>query len=459
MKLPTVTLKDHKKTTEVTLHQLAVYQAFRVLEAYDHNQKPYFLIFHKDRYLNYVTASRRPDHSFVQKAFQSGTTFSSLHPITKMILTSTSYKKQSFNDLFQKLQHKYPLDETALIATYFYPFIKKEKLSHFIQKLFYQERRDGKWLSCFRILQILRKFDPSHPLLSSSSQDLQFSRYEERYKKGDPELLSKDPIYSENQLHTATDSSPDYDALLELYQKQNRLFDMYVLQIAYTTSTQNEEIYCKLIETPMFNNSENKLEFLKDFDERGFQHPRFQQDYLNQLIKHESVPEILSFIPAHSISLSPEQADLLLFILERTTSLLHTEKWQPFLEEVYSSTPSKAEEFLHLAVCQLLSSHDPDFVVKWMKGFKNLPPTSPTRKKLEQMQRLAEDPNHQRELGLLYYEYKQPEKAIECMSWEVELYVDDPKPVQWLAKLYQETGRKEEHDAYQKLYVEMMKRA
>ena len=73
------------------------------------------------------------------------------------------------------------------------------------------------------------------------------------------------------------------------------------------------------------------------------------------------------------------------------------------------------------------------------------------------MQTISDELDDMQTLGELYYEFRQMDKAIECFDWEMELKPADPKPLQWLAKIYREKGMNQESDIYRQLCVNLQK--
>ena len=462
MSLPTVTLKDKQQASSVTVDRMTIYQQCHIIEARDDENHRYYLFFHKNHYLNYVSASKRPNSSFVSLAFKRGITFSGSHPLTQSVLSS-SYKKQNFNTLFENLGQRWGHEETALIATYFHPFIKKSKLAHFIQTLFYKERRSGKMLSCYRILQLLEDFAPNHPLIDAFSGDLQFAQYEQRYKHDDEQLLLQDPIRVEKTLFHNRENNNSYRSLQSMYEKQSRSIEQTALNIDQVARTQSTADYEALLPLLSEYSDEDRLAFLADLYERGLTTPFFLHDYWDALITNHHPERALSLMSKHEIRLTPHQSQTLIDLVKQQPLLsasLSPKSWEVLTYVMLQSDqPAHAQEIVQQAISDLLNEYDPSYIVQWARPFESFPDLKPIIEKLKEMETLSEDPNHQRRLGELYYEFRQSKRAIECMSWDMELYEKDPQPVQWLAKLYQEEGMQEEHKAYQQLYITMMKQA
>lgn len=454
MARPTVTLRNKQKVCDVTIQRMAIYQQCQVVEATNEDNKHFYLFFHKEHYLNFVSASKLPDRSFANKAMTEGMTFDGTHPLVTSLLNGSAYKKQDFNSLFTQLKQRWGHVETALIATYFTPFIKKQKLANFIQSLFYEERRSGKMFSCYRIYTVLEEFAPMHPLLDAFSGDLKFVEFEKRYKQQDQSTLDQDPIYTENAHFAKKHTESSFRELQSLYENQSRHVGQKAITIDYLTHSQSKEDYTNLIE----QNPSFKCEsFFSDLYEKGLITQPFLDDYLESLLQEQRLEQVISLTQRQEIALTPERTHLLLQMAKQNTEeTLSPETWKDLIHFLTKSDLSHTKEALQLAIGSILTDHDLSYVTAWVEPFEGEPQAQGILEKVKEMNTLSEDPSQQRRLGELYYEFHQPNLAIECMSWDMELDAQDPKPVQWLAKLYDEVGNKEEHDAYQQLYVTMM---
>ncbi|WP_101842868.1 hypothetical protein [Halobacillus sp. Marseille-P3879] len=459
----TITIKDKNQTDQLQIKRMTVYKQSRIIEAVDQHDLKHYVFFHMDQYLNYVIS--KPDHSYpyINTAFNNGTTFTAPHPLIDAQLSTTPYKKKSFNDLFAKLPQQRSLQETALIATYFNGFIMKDKLVHLIKKLYYQNRRDGKLFSCYRILHILQDFAPNHSVTHSFVRDLQFTKYAALYKDNDASVLNRDSLYVEKQAFAALPESDSFQTLDQLYTQQDRWIDRTALHIRLAEQHQNEENYTILKSLIDEYFPESPLEFMKELENRGVSSKPFLQDSLQLYLDNSQLERALQLICQHDIELSPEQSEQMIRVVKQkdfAAESLTPEGLQKLLLTVCGSVDEEqTDTILYEAFSTMLATQSPEEVKVWASPLKEIKGAEPLLEKVNEMNKLLEDPNHQQRLGELYHFFHQPQKAIECMSWEMELNNEDPGPVQWLSKLYHEVGMIEEHKAYQKLYAHMVKRA
>ncbi|KHE71930.1 hypothetical protein, partial [Halobacillus sp. BBL2006] len=437
MPLPTITVKDQQQVQPLHVKQMTIYKQCKIIEARDESDQSYYIYFHNEQYLNYVRPKKVTKRSHVTHAMQKGITLPAPHPLIESILSSHPLvKKHDFNDLFKKLQKQYNLQETALIATYFESFIKKEKVAHFIQTLFYKERRDGKWLSCYRIYHLLKDFSPNHPLVDAFSGNLDFTRYDSRYKQNDEKLLAKDPIYVEKNLYPYKYQGATFQQLTSLYKKQSRWIDMIAIHITRLTITNTAEDYKALLTLVNEHfNEQSRLEILEDLYKRELDIEPLIQDLLQSYVKTERLEDALSLIGHHQINLDSSLTKALLQIDKKKEAEIESispEGWRTFTLALLETEDSQAPDILHEATTSLLNDYDIAYLSEWVRPLRNFSQVKAIIENIDEMNRIAEDPNQQRRLGELYYFFHQPEKAIECMSWDMELYVEDPQPVQWL---------------------------
>ncbi len=121
--------------------------------------------------------------------------------------------------------------------------------------------------------------------------------------------------------------------------------------------------------------------------------------------------------------------------------------------------PEKEDTFLHHYVQVLLQQQELPFVYKGIQPLKEICKGKSVFDKLEKMLQASEELEEMQRLGEWFFEFKQYEKAIECFSWEMELQPQNPKPLQWLAKVYLEMGMQEESNMYRKLSKDLQKLA
>lgn len=117
--------------------------------------------------------------------------------------------------------------------------------------------------------------------------------------------------------------------------------------------------------------------------------------------------------------------------------------------------PVQAEQRISQLAVSLLKEHDLKTVQEKLLPIQALLPNSTVIRKINEMVELVEDPDRMMELGDLYSEFKQFDKAIDCFFWEMELQPQDPSPVRKISKMYQNKGLLSEAATYQKIYTQL----
>ncbi|WP_430790626.1 hypothetical protein VBD025_06965 [Virgibacillus flavescens] len=460
---PTIIVRDKQESNQLEIKRMGVYKQSKVIEATDEQDQTYYLFFYKEQFLNYLIPEKTPTRSHVVDCFTKGITLDPPHPlIVSIVSPHPHFKKHEDADLFKKIQKQYSPQEAALIAKYFESFIKKDKIADFIETLFYKERRDGKLLSCYRILTLLKEIAPNHTVVTTFSGDMAFTKYADLYKNSDIKTLARDEIFVERKLYSSKHNEQPFQKLLAIYLEQNRWVDAITIYIDQVVHTQKVEDYQSLLS--MVNDhfdGEERFYFLKDLYTRGLHIKQLHSDLLNASIENDKLEGILTLLNEQDLTLEPLQSQKLLDMVKQhgiASDSISPEGLQKLILTLSKSEDPQVEDTLNQTISLLMDNHNLTYIQEWAKPLRN-EITEPTFAKIDEMVQITDDPNQQQRLGELYHEFHQPRLAIDCMSWDMELRENDPKPVQWLAKLYDELGMNDEHKAYQQLYIDMVKRS
>ncbi|KGP74129.1 hypothetical protein [Pontibacillus yanchengensis] len=462
MSTTTISVKDQKHTYTFNLERMTIYKQSKIIEARDAEAQLFYLFFYKDSYINTVKAKELKPNSHAANAFEHGVTFQAPHPLIDATLAASGpYKKHRFNDLFPKLQKQHTLQETTLIATFFESFIKKEQLMKFIKTLYNEDRRSGKMYACYRIYRVAQAFAPTHSWVKSLAGELDFKKYAPLYEKLDASLFEKDPIYVEQFLYENRDTPERFNQLSTFLQQQGRWIDDIALSIDRFNKQQTNELYEAIHEKIKVHfESDELIRLLEDLYERAPNLEPLQQDILDTYLKQDQPERALKLIATHHIELHPSQVktfDHIVDHIDLESSSVSIEELNTVIGSLFTSIPKQAETLLQKALRMLMKEHSISYIQQWLNPLRDVPEAQQTIAKVDQIQELEDDPNKQLQLGELYYEFNQLNQAIECFSWEMELNEQNPKPVQWLSKLYNELGMNHEAKAYQQLYVDMVK--
>lgn len=450
-------ISDQNKTTELQIEQMAIYLQSKIIEAFDKDNQVYYLFFYKEKYLTYVKPTKLKRRSHIAQAFTKGLVVPDSHPLILSLLSSMqTYKKRTFKQLIKKAETENTPHEAALIATFFESFISKKTIFAYIQSIFYEFRRNGQMFSSYKIIRILLDFCPRHSWVRGLSSDINFIKYGKLYDQLSDTLFEKDPIYMEKALFFQKHNEHRFQQLDSLLRKQSRWMDLIALYIQNI----NQDTYPSLIH--LLEGQFTKNEVIIVLEHLSSDLLDVHQDLLMHYLLHKEPEKVITLIIRHNLTLSPSQTHTFEKILEEVDidpEQFPTDKIISFIVPLFQIKPEKAEKLLLKSIILQLQEHDIETIINWLTPLKGTLLALPILKKLDAIQKLTNDPDQQFLLGQLYYQFKQYEQAIECFSWEMELKSVDPKPVQWLSKIYNEIGMEDEHKAYRQLYIDMEKRA
>ncbi|WP_141430653.1 hypothetical protein [Bacillus sp. 03113] len=457
-------LIDNKHKKQLKINRMAVYLQGKIVEVIDDTQQIYYLFFYKNHYLTGVKAAKWKKQSVIDQAFSKGIVFHENHPLTTSLLSSyLSFKISPFHHLMNNLKKQYTPQEIALIATYFESFIPDSDLFTQIQSIFYQYRRNGQMLASYRILQILKDFIPGKQWAIEIANKLEFTSSRQLYTAMTKELMVKDAIYAEKMLALHKDIEENFLKLHTLLINENRWIDLISLYIEKFISTPTKAYFDSLMKILEMNLNEDQIiNVLESLLEKQFHLQEWNTLLIDKYLNTNNLEKALKLLTSQQIRLSPHQANQFEIMLEQLNiedQAVNIEKLNTILPSLYKSNLLQVEKFLQKCVKALFKNHDLHYVQSWLEPFNRTHPNLPLLKKINKMSEISGDPDQQYLLGELYYQFGLLESAIDCFSWEMELNEANPKPIQWLAKIYREMGKELEAKAYQLHYLSIQKQA
>ncbi|GIN37325.1 hypothetical protein [Heyndrickxia oleronia] len=460
MSQQTIQISKKNQIIELRITQMAIYLQSKIIEAMDNEKHVYYLFFYKNHYITYVKPSKLKRKSFISEALTKGLILPPNHPLVFSSITlEHPFKKYSFQQLIKKAENLFTPQEVAFLTTFFESFISKKTIFSYIQTIFYDYRRNGKMFSSYRILRILMDFCPNESWVKGIASDLNFIKYSKLYDQLADVLIDKDPLYMENRLFQLKENKQEYQRLEQLLKHQSRWMDL----IGFYLQTINVENYPSLFQFIQIHlPKEDVISVLEDLIQKEQHIPELINDLLDLYIENKDAEKLIQLLIRSKLSLTTSQAQAFEEILNEVNlnpRYFQSEQIDSILAPLFHINPEKAKIFLHQFITLLLKEQNLDSIIEYLEPLKGCIPAIPILKKIEQMQKLSNDPDQQLLLGQLFYEFGQYDQAIDCFSWEMELKAYDPKPVKWLAKLYNEIGMNQEHQAYTQLYIDMQKRA
>ncbi|MRH44633.1 hypothetical protein GH741_18460 [Aquibacillus halophilus] len=451
----------NKKNIDLKPNKLAIYKQSKIIEAIDSDQKHYYLLFYKDKFLNGVQDDSIKIDSHIHRSFSQGIVFDGDHPITnELIRFNQPFSFTRFNQLYKKVEQHYSLIETVMIFTFFNSFIQESEIKRMLNKVYYQYRRNGQMLGAYQSLKIFQQFDGNYPFVTDMLNNMQFQKYEIMYQDLD-QLITKDPIYVELLSYNYLDQVEYLQILVNLYQKQSRWMDELAIRIHLLVKEFAEKNFDRINEIIQQQfDSYNQTVILNEIVNKNETNPKFKQLLLDNLIQLEQHNDIVKYILTTDVQPQPNQISAILLNFQQADTEIFTplfDRLNTRLIELFKHDHRALELTTIRCISSFFGEYDLNQIHKWFKPFHDADIHLPIENKLTKMQSLEEDPDQQFALGEIYLEFQQFEKSADCFKWEMELRPNDPRPVQFLSRIYKELGNKDEANAYQQLLIQMQK--
>lgn len=444
----------NKKKIRLTAAQLVFYKQSKVLEATDENSNYYYLVFYKNNFINGAKRNQIKINSHVHHAFKNGIYFRGEHPITTtLIKNQKSFHLITFNQLYKNIQKHYSNLETALIFSYFDSFTKLDSIHKLFKQTFYEHRRNGQHFAAYQLLKCYGQAYPNNKFSYDMLHNLQYQAYKPIYQDM-TKLYEKDPIYFESSFPNFKDDQRLLELLLQMYREQNRLLDELAVRselLQVHNSEENISATLHLLENFSLDDQLLCLRELKQL-------PIIQEKRMQLLLTTEKTNDFADFLFNTDFQPTPEQLDIIITLLEQADSDVlssYMDLSKTRLLTLCRSDARLLERLVTPFVTAFLNYYSLDDILDWLEAFRNAKFHLPIERKLIKMQAMTEDPDQQFALGELYVHFQQLEKSIDCFKWEMEMHPNNPKPVSYLSKIYDQLGQQEEATAYQQLLVQM----
>lgn len=457
------TVLNHHKTCPLDIKRMAMYHMFQLIEAFDSKKQIFYLMYYKNRFLAAIKPSQFHKHTQLYKAFQYGIVFHAPHPFIDTLIQpnrTSSIPIQSFQLLQKQWQRQYSPLEIAHILPLFDSVFEKKTILKLIRDIFYEYRRNGKYFLAYQVISLLKQYAPEYPWAEKISYDLAFQRYDRIYQDDDA-LWEKDPLTAERIFFER--SAYDEAAFTKLQAKlfeQGRWMDAAALSIRYILNSRTpEQKFDSLRMTLSSHLSEQETALVwRQLHQQGATFPALEYHLFDLLLKLNWFEQAVNFLLLQHSPITEFQLQQFAAIMADPSTRMD----QIQLEKINTLPVTRQnagimEKAIRFTIPLLLKNHNLEYVKKWLQPFEKQQISLPSAAKINRMLEIQDDPDQQFLLGELYFEFQQFEKAIDCFSWEMELHPNDPKPVQWLAKIYSHLGMAEEAKAYQYMYATMKK--
>ncbi|GAB3062482.1 tetratricopeptide repeat protein [Virgibacillus ainsalahensis] len=448
-----------KKKHTLTAQKLVIYKQSKIIEATDENTEHYYLFFYKDNFLNGIKTDQIQIGSHVHRACKHGIHFNGSHPLTgQLIRQQKALPFLPFDQFFKHVQNTYTHIESALITTYVDSFTSPDTIHKLLKEMFYHYQRNGQSFKAYQVLKIHIDYDSGNSFALDMINNLQFQRYESVYETIE-KMAEKDPIQFESVCFEHLDDDAFPALLLSLYKDEHRSIDELAVRISLLNHYFTEKNFEAIQKMNEGFSEEEQLVLLQELNQTR-NSPVVTEKLISRLLATGNPNEITEFIMTTNIQPKEEQLTSIITSFEQADCSLLSSFFKTSnqrLLKLGNHHPHTMERLIRPFVSTFLQDYDLDDIIDWLTPFRNENYHLPIEQKLKKMQTLSEDPDRQFDLGELYVYFHQFEKSIDCFKWDMELYPEDPKPVNYLSKVYQEIGNAEEASVYRELLMQMQR--
>ncbi|MFJ7744461.1 tetratricopeptide repeat protein [Peribacillus sp. NPDC097295] len=456
-----MSIKEKKKLSKGKVLQAVVFSRCTMIEVESSLNENYYLIYYKNTLVYGEKVDKVIKNSFIDKIRKMGMVFHSDHPFLSAIIPSETATIPNKNKLFSQLQNQYSLQEVAYIATTLDSFFTKKQLTNVIYKIFYHYRRNGNYMQAFQIIKILNNFDPDLNSAREIKNSLEFYSYMEFYKSSALSAIhQKDPLYVEWYCFKNRFQPDEGKMLVDLLKQQDSCLDIVILwmeKIQNGSNVTSVETYTNM--ALPFTSMENWIVTLDYLHINPFQALPQTKTMIDNMLLEERY-ETAALYLLNFLNALPETYEEILHTLwghlDTTFIADHLDTFLVVIQQlVLKEGEEQSEQRLLQLIGKLLETYDLKEVHDKLLPIQPSAPHSPVFQKINRMLTLLDDPDQMMELGQYYAEFKRYDDAIECFSWEMELYPDDPTPVSQLSKMYQNKGMVKEAFAYHQIYASL----
>lgn len=454
-----ISIKDKKKLLKGSVTRAAIFAGSKVIDVKTEDNETCYFIFYKDALIYGEKLDKVETGTFIHQAFNEGIILESHHPLLKMIIPKSPLTFPNKNKLFSQLQKQFPLQEVAYITTTLDAFFTKDQLIEIMNKIYFHYRRNGNYLKSFQVVQMLSQFEPTLKSAKTRLESLDLHSYYQFYNSSNLSLIQKkDPLFVElhcfkNRFH------PEKQLILEdILSQQDHFIELTLLWLEKVKKLQKAESIEKYTDIALrFVTMEEWILLLSQATINPFQELPEAKLCMEEMVKKGNAEQaallLLPFIGDLPNCFNP----ILSLIWENSDSgfvLSHLDDFITFLQKQPDELKQSEEKMFELAI-RLLEKHDLKTVSEQLLPIQKIFPHLWVIRKINEMITLVEDPDRMMELGDLYAEFKQFDKAIDCFFWEMELQPQNPSPVRKISKMYQYKGMLNEVTTYQRIYEQL----
>lgn len=459
--MPTdISIKDKKHNVKGTVLRAAIFARSKVFEVITDDQERYYLNYYRNSLIFGGKLDRVEEGTFIDKVFQEGIMIESPHPILCALIPQVTINIPNKSTLFSQLQLHYSPQEMVYILTTLDSFFEKELLIKTIDNVYFDFRRNGKFLKSFQVIQMLTEFSPGLKSAKERVASHEFSSYHHFYQTSSlPEILSKDPLYVE--LHCFKNrTNPDERILLEEIICKQDSVDQLLLWLETAEKhkeTKSIEKYTGI--ALRLVTMEEWMLIIGKININPFQVLPDSKAAIQKILQTGNYEKAALYLLNFIDDLPASYDAIIRLIWEKSDPnfvIAHFDEFIKLLQHLPHAEKTKQLEHKAFQFAEiLLKEYDLKTVHEKLIPIQKVIPDLEVIRKISKMVELLEDPDRMMELGDYYAEFKQFDQAIDCFFWEMELQPQNPSPVRKISKMYQLKGMINEASAYQKIFAQL----
>ncbi|SEO65496.1 hypothetical protein SAMN04488134_11081 [Amphibacillus marinus] len=423
------TLYTQKKQATLVISKLILFYQCKIICAKGNTGAQYYLIFHRDRYINAIKTDHLKPESFLFRAIEQGMTIHRAHPIVYDLLKQSPFAWTSARQVKKKTHRLQPDMEQVTILSYFDQYIAPKTIIELYQNCFRSFKREGQLQKAYQSLVHLNRYQPNLTFYQDMIAAVEFQNYHTEQSTDsvtDPIVFALTMKENDSaRLTSQLSSSWNTDEWHQLW----LLLQNYPSRVIFTT-----------------------LEHMLRQNESLIQEPPFTEVLLSQATAKQFFNTLKKQSPfSHLINFDLFKQQLDALTVQRKISLLKN-KPNYFINLIQNFSMHEKEQLIKPIVNVALQTESIPLVKQWLQ---DLPFNISLKEQLATMERFEQDELHQKELANLYIEFNNPLHAIECLKWSLAIDTDDLSCYKQLIELLRSTNQEQEADVYQNQLIHL----
>ncbi|SDC05650.1 hypothetical protein SAMN05421734_10429 [Pelagirhabdus alkalitolerans] len=431
-------IKSQKKVATLSTKGLAMYQHAKIVQAQGRSKSNYYLIFHKNRYINTIKADELKQNSFIKRAFDNGIVIHGDHPAIYELTNDSIFPCSKPRQVMDRSLKMQPNIEQLIILSYFDQVIDSAKIHNEFIKTARTFLQNGKRQKAYTALTLLLQMEPHHHYAKDMVNDVAFV---DSHMK--PEEL---------EFYTPL----DINRLKNLFKEQNRTLDYLILQTHRLTNRFSQQAWDAFLpQLKTYPTSVQRLTLLSMYKHKPalMNYEVFSDALLSVVTSDEYIKLVLH--PTFNHSIEPKQfLSQLKQSSNRTKYQIFQKRSHSFDDRIQDFDNETKEIAIRIIIESLLDTTEIDTILEWIESKQdNLSYTGA----LQQIKQLQEDPDKQETLAELYKKFHAYSKAIACYKWVMDLDPTNEAVNKQLITLLKEQDQTEEAKAYQQQFIQLVK--